>query len=272
MFTTILGMIKSFGTVWGIRIVEITSLWIFVNIFTKRFDKFVSKKFTPLLKKLGINRRKLNLIDTFMDISIYTLAIVITLYVLELTTVIYTVLTAAGVMGIVIGFGVQEITKNLISGILIKLNQPFIEGDSISVDNKYKGTVTNISMYYTDMVDYQGIVTSIPNSQVISKTLTNYSKQSERLINIKLAISKDNNIEKAIKVLKDLISKDESKLENRDSNVFMDEIKEYSVVLTLRFWVDMKDFSKTKRRITKNIALALKKNKIELAVPLRKNV
>ena len=40
---------------------------VFVNIFTKKFDKFISKKFTPILKKLGINRRKLNLIDTLLD-------------------------------------------------------------------------------------------------------------------------------------------------------------------------------------------------------------
>ncbi|MFA5303219.1 MAG: mechanosensitive ion channel family protein [Candidatus Nanoarchaeia archaeon] len=225
-----------------------------------------------MLKILGIDNRKLKLFDTILDITVYVLAIISTLYILDLTSVIYTVLTAAGVMGIVIGFAVKEIAANMISGILIKLNQPFIEGDSISIDDKYKGTVTKVSLYYTDIVDYEGIVTSLPNATVISKALTNYSKQSERMINLSVSVSKDNDLDKAMNVLSKIAKNDESMLKDRNTDVYISDIKEYMVVLTLRFWVKVEDFSSTKKKLLKKITDAFKKNKIELAVPLRKNV
>jgi small conductance mechanosensitive channel len=257
---------------YATKLFWIMLIWIFSRIFIKKFDKVLIRKFSPLLKVLGIDNRKLRLFDTILDITVYILAIIMTLYILELTTVIYTVLTAAGVMGIIIGFAVKEIAANLISGILIKLNQPFIEGDLISIDNKYKGSVIKISLYYTDIVDYEGIVTSLPNATVINKALTNYSKQSERMINISVSVGKDNDLNKTMKVLEKIAKNDEAMLKDRNLDVFISNIKDYMVVLTLRFWVKVEHFSKTKKKLLKKISDEFKKNKIELAIPLRRNV
>jgi small conductance mechanosensitive channel len=255
-----------------VKIFSITVLWIIAYLFVNKLDRVITKRFWPLLKKIGLTRRKFSLLDDIFDLVVYVIAVILTLQILELTSVIYTALTAAGVIGIIVGFAVKDIASNMISGVLLKLNQPFIEGDVIGIDEKYKGTVTKISLYYTSIVDFQGIVTSLPNSLVISKPLTNFSHQTERLININVSISKDNDIDKALMVLKDVAEKEKNKLENRQLDVFVNDIKEYMVNLTLRFWVDVKKFASTKRRIIKEIAKAFKKNKIELAVPMRKNI
>jgi small conductance mechanosensitive channel len=254
------------------KLVLILIVWIVARIFIKKFDKIIIKKFWPLLRKLGLTRRKFSLLDDIMDITIYIIAITLTLYILELTSIIYTALTAAGVVGLVVGFAVKEIASNMISGILIKLNQPFIEGDSIKIEEKYKGTVTKVSLYYTDIVDYQGIVTSLPNALVISKPLTNFSKQTERLINITVSISKDADIDKALEILKKIAKNEKNRLVDRNIDVFVNNIREYIVDLSLRFWVSVKNFSQTKRSVIKEIAKQFKKNKIELAVPMRKTI
>ncbi|MBN1923972.1 MAG: mechanosensitive ion channel family protein [Nanoarchaeota archaeon] len=255
-----------------IKLSMVAVIWIIARIFTKKFDKIIVKNFWPLFKKLGVTRRRFNLVDDIADMCVYIIAITLTLYVLELTSIIYTALTAAGVIGIVIGFAVKEIASNMISGILIKLNQPFIEGDSISIDEKYKGTVTRVSLYYTSIVDYEGVVTNLPNSLVISKPLSNYSHQKERLINFSITVSKDADIDKALEILKEIANSMECALIDRGIDAFVNDIKEYMVVLTLRFWVGAEDFSKAKKEVIKSVATLFKKNKIELAIPMRKNV
>lgn len=254
------------------KLLWICIVWIVAEVYIKKFDKIIVRKFWPTLKKLGVTRRKFSLFDDIIDIIVYILAFTFTLYILELTSILYTMLTAAGVIGIVVGFAVKEIASNMISGILIKLNQPFIEGDSIKIDNKYAGTVTKMSLYYTEIVDYKGIVTNLPNSLVINKPLTNFSKQTERLIDIKINISKDADIDKALEVLETIAKKEKSRLTDRHIDVFTNDIKDYTVELCLRLWVNVKEFTKTKRIIYKKIAKEFKKNKIELAVPMRKNI
>ncbi len=254
------------------KLILIGIVWVLTKIYVKKFDKWVVKRFWPTLKRLGFTRRKFNMVDDLFDILAYTIAIFLTLYILDLAGIIYTALTAAGVIGIIIGFTVKEIASNMISGILLKLNQPFIEGDSISIDGKYKGTVTRISLYYTDIVDFQGIVTSLPNAYVISKPLINYSKQTERLINITVSVSKDTDIDKALDVLRRIGEGVKNRIEGRQIDVFVNSIQEYKIDLVLRLWVSMNNYGSTKKALIKEIIKEFKKNKIELAVPMRKNI
>jgi small conductance mechanosensitive channel len=198
--------------------------------------------------------------------------IVASLYILGLTSVIYTLLTAAGVTGIVIGFAVKEIASNMIAGIILKINQPFKKGHYISVDGKHAGSVKKMTMQSTTLVSYEGIPTILPNITLLTTPVINYSSEPKRLVNIKVAISPRSSIKKALKILEDIAKKEGGRLEDEPMSAFVNDIKEYYVVINLRFWASRKDFWSTKRRTLLKIAQQFKKNKIELAIPLRKTV
>jgi small-conductance mechanosensitive channel len=254
------------------KFVQIIIVWIIVYLFTKKFDKFIAKKFSKGLKFLNIGKRRFKLLDDIMDICVNILGVIITLYLLELTSVIYTILTAAGVMGIVIGFAVKEIASNYISGLIIRFTQPFIKGDYIKLNENVSGTVLKLTPFNTEILSYEGILTIVPNFTLISKSVINYSREPNRLINIKVSISKDNDVDIALKVLKQIGKKEKERIKNKEVSVFVDNIDEYKINLTLRFWTPKPVFWNIKRNTLKMITKEFKKNNIELAVPLRKSI
>ncbi len=254
------------------RLLLILFLWIFIFLFAKKFDRFVSKRFNKWLKSFGIGKRRIKLVDNILDIAANILGIIITLYLLNLTSVIYTVLTAAGVIGIIVGFAVKEIAQNYISGLIIKFTQPFIKGDSVKVNNDIKGIIEEITPFNTEILDYDGILTIVPNSFLMNKAVTNYSREPNRRISINVSISKDNNVDKTLKVLEKIGKNENKRIKDRGVDVFVHTIQDYKIDLTLRFWTPKPLFWSVKRNTLKKIAKEFKKNKIELAVPLRKNI
>ncbi len=249
-------------------------VWVVAEIVAKTGHNWVlnNNKLMKALKKTGISDRKFHAVDAVLDISLYALAFMVTLYIFELTDVIYTVLTAAGVMGIVVGFAVKEIASNAISGLIIKVNQPFREGHYISVEGSESGTVKKVSVYSTELVRSDGIRTTIPNSKLITSTLVNYSTARKRRAEIKVSVAPGTNVKKALEILKKAAEEDERRLETEPVQAFVNEIKDYYVVLELRFWAKRDDFWPAKRDVMLDIADRFKKRKIKLAVPMRRSV
>ena len=79
-----------------------------------------------------------------------------------------------GAVGIGIGFGLQNITNNFISGIIIFLEKPIKVGDRVDLD-QVQGNVDMVSFRYTRIVTNDNIAIIVPNSHFIDSTVTNWS-------------------------------------------------------------------------------------------------
>lgn len=255
------------------RLFLVVLIWLMARITVKVGQDIVAqnKKFMRMLDRVGITERKFQALDVIFDICIYSLALMITLYIFNLTSVIYTVLTAAGVMGIVVGFAVKEIASNAISGLIIKINQPFRTGHYIAAGG-VSGTVRKIRTYSTELVSSDGIRTILPNSKLVTTTVTNYSVEPERRIDIKVNVSPGTNVEKALDVLKKIGTDEKRRVEKKPAETFVNTIGDYFITLKLSFWTKRDDFWPTKQDTLLNIAEAFRKKRIKLAVPMRRTV
>ncbi len=148
------------------------------------------------------------------------------------TTSIIAVLGAAG---LAIGLALQGTLQNVAAGIMLLMIRPFQVGDFIEAGGA-SGTVDEIGLFMTRMHTPQGIFVAVPNSKLWSGTITNFSLRPERRLDLIFGISYNDDIDKAIGVLHNLIEKDERVLDYPEPVVIVKNLGESSVDLEIRAW------------------------------------
>lgn len=125
----------------------------------------------------------------------YTLIAIGSLMILQSAGVDMSTITVfAGALGIGFAFGLQNITSNFVSGIIILFERPIKVGDRIEV-NDIHGDIVNISPRATTIVTNDNIAIIVPNSDFISSTVTNWSYTDQRVrFNIPVGVSYDSDL------------------------------------------------------------------------------
>ncbi len=108
-------------------------------------------------------------------------------------------LAGLGVVGFTIGFALQDIAKNLVAGILLLLQQPFAIGELIEVRG-YAGKVEDISLRATELRTFDGLLVYIPNADVYTSPLTNFSRVPKRRIELNIGVAYDTDLDRATEV------------------------------------------------------------------------
>lgn len=199
------------------------------------------------------------------------MAIALSLSVLGISGVLYATLTAFGVIGLIIGLAIKDLTSNIFSGIMMLFTPSFLAGDYIEVE-KYAGTVEKISLRMTILRRSDGVLLTLPNTLFITKPIINYSSAKKRRVEIKVGIANETDIETALKLLREAAEEHEKTMKTESIDVLITDVKDYAVNITLRFWVPRASLSSSTSEVLKKITETFKKNGVELAVPLRKYV
>ncbi|GIW54643.1 MAG: mechanosensitive ion channel protein MscS [Nitrospiraceae bacterium] len=147
-----------------------------------------------------------------------------------------TVTVLAGALGVGVGFGLQTITNNLVSGLIILFERPIKVGDRIEVEN-VTGNVVNISARATTVVTNDNIAIIIPNSEFISSKVTNWSYTSRDVrFHIPIGVSYREDPEVVRKVLLEVADEHPGVLKDPRPDVLFQEFGESSLNFILRVW------------------------------------
>lgn len=141
-----------------------------------------------------------------------------------------------GALGVGIGFGLQNITNNFVSGIIILLERPIKVGDRIEVD-KVSGNVVDISMRATEILTNDNISIIVPNSQFISQTVINWSHTNRSVrFNFPVGVSYREDPQEVKQVLLDIAMDNPGVLKNPQPDVLFFEYGESAMKFNLRVW------------------------------------
>lgn len=142
----------------------------------------------------------------------------------------------AGALGVGIGFGLQNITNNFISGLIILFEQPIKIGDRIEVGDVF-GDVIKISARSTMIVTNDNVSIIVPNSQFIDRQVINWSHNDRNIrfgISVNVGYAEDP--EKVKAILIDIANQHNGVLKMPPPDVLFEEISENSLNLFLRVW------------------------------------
>lgn len=142
----------------------------------------------------------------------------------------------AGALGVGIGFGLQNITNNFISGMIILFERPIKVGDRIEVGN-LEGNVVDISARATTVVTNDNVSVIVPNSDFITKQVINWS-HNDRLARFRFAVSVSYNEDPALvkKALLEVVAENSGVLKHPEPDVLFDSFGDSSLDFMLRVW------------------------------------
>jgi len=142
----------------------------------------------------------------------------------------------AGAVGVGIGFGLQNITNNFISGLIILLEQPIKEGDRIEVGD-VSGDVIKISARSTMIVTNDNISIIVPNSQFIDSQVINWSHNDRNIrFNFPVGVAYKEDPQKIRQILLDIAKNNSGILNLPEPDVLFDEFGDSSLNFNLRVW------------------------------------
>lgn len=167
--------------------------------------------------------------------------------------------------GVGIGFGLQNIVNNLVSGLILAFEKPIQIGDTIEVDNR-SGVIKEIGIRSSKLSTGDGSEVIIPNGDLISHHVVNWTlSNTNRRIELIISTAYGSEIEKVKSILKDLFNKREDVMNDPGPSVFLHNINENSVDFRVFFWAaDINQTLELKSRVLADIFVALKKEDIQL--------
>lgn len=176
------------------------------------------------------------------------------------------IITALGAAGLAIGLALQGTLQNIAAGIMLLVLRPFRVGEYIDAGG-LSGTVHEIGLFATELRTLDGLYRMAPNSLLWNVPVTNYSRQQERRNDLTIGIGYEDDIGKAQSVMLELAEKDSRVLGNPAPDVFVAELGDSAVSVTLRYWTKSSDWWPTSRDLTKAAKIAFDENGISIPFP-----
>lgn len=178
--------------------------------------------------------------------------------------------SALGIGSVAIGFAFKDIFQNLLSGVLILLGEPFRIGDDIIV-NGMEGTVEDIQIRATFLRSPDGRRLVIPNANVYTSAITVNTAYQRRRCQFVVGIGYDDDEQKAKSIIMDILNNDRSVLSQPAFTVNVTALADFSVNLTVSWWVDTTEtsISASTSDIQAEVKRAFSKQGINIPYPVQ---
>ncbi len=223
----------------------------------------------PLRAMLGRAGFHVKLVELLVDkILHYAIAILgLVMAADQLGINVTAALAGISVAGIALGFAAQDSVANLISGILIFWDKPFVVGDWIKTADEF-GCVSDITLRSTRIRTPRNTYVVIPNKSIIDSVLENYSKHGEMRVDVRLGIAYKEDIPTARKVLLEAMAGISRLRKEPPTDVVVEELGNSSVNLIVRVWIDdADDLQRTQFAVMEASKLALDAAGIQIPFP-----
>lgn len=222
-------------------------------------------------KNKNIKSSTKGIVNKFIDIIVYSAVFIILLKTLGFDMTTFAVL--GGAIGVGIGFGLQKIASNFISGIILLFEKSVEVGDIVEIDNGgIYGTIKHFSGRYTLVEAMDGKEIMIPNEDFIIGRVTNWTYSNNRArIKIDVRVSYKDDLEKVVELLLECAKENPRCLDYPEPECYIDEFGEYDIKITLFFWISdiLAGRLSPKSDVIMRIWNKFKEHDIEIPVPQR---
>jgi small-conductance mechanosensitive channel len=239
--------------------------FLLVYLSSKLRDLLISK----LLQRTAIDRGAQAAIGT---IARYVILVVGFLIIIQSVGIDLTTLNVlAGAVGVGVGFGLQNIANNFISGLILLFERPIKVGDHIEVDD-VNGEVIAIGARSTSIRTNDNITMIVPNSKFVSENVTNWSFGDDIVrFRVPVGVSYDSDVDEVAALLLEVAEENPDVVKDPEPSVFLKEMGDNSINFELLAWSRTKLHRPGRFRSELNFAVIrkLREHKIEIPFPQR---
>jgi small conductance mechanosensitive channel len=220
---------------WGVKIV--------IALLIYLIGKWISKRITGFVRKLMESRDVDPTLVAFLSNLVYSILLVaVILAALDTLGLPVTSLVAVvGAAGLAIGLALKDSLGNFAAGVMLVMFRPFTKGDVVEVAG-VTGKVDEVRIFSTFLTTPDNKQIIIPNGQVGAGTITNYTANDQRRVDLVFGVGYDDDLKVARDVLTRICAEHPLVLEDPATNIFVLELGASSVDFAVRPWAKTADY------------------------------
>ena len=222
---------------------------------------------------MAADRMDANLREVMARLAKAVLTVVALLCSLSLVGIDVTALSVfSGAFAVGLGFGLQKIASNYVSGFIILLDRSIRLGNLVAVDTATSGTVSQITTRYTVLKTLTGTEVIIPNEYLVSNIVRNLSFSDTRVrVAVTVQVAYQTDLDQAMQIMVEAARRQERVLSDPEPAVLLTDFAESGINLELGFWVSDPEAGTGGVRSNINMAIwkAFRDNGIEIPYPQR---
>lgn len=169
-------------------------------------------------------------------------ALVIALDVMNATALLSTILGAAGIIGLALGFAVRDTVENYIASVMLSLRQPFRPNDTVEI-NGDEGRVIRLTSRATILLSFDGNHIRIPNATVFKSRIVNYTLHAERRFMFSMLVDRDADLAASRELMEKTVQDLPFVLQDPAASVWIDAFGTTGVEMVVTGWVNQNDTS-----------------------------
>lgn len=226
---------KQFAVNFGVKVI-IALLIFFIG-------KWIANQATNLVKKMLHRAEVEDTLERFLSSLIYALAmtVVVIATINQLGVQTTSLLAILGAAGLAVGLALQGSLANFAAGVLLVAFRPYKVGDFIEAAG-VAGSVIEVQIFTTVIKSGDNKKIIIPNAQIMSGTITNFSANPTRRVDLVAGCGYDDDLDKVRRVLEDIVKADERILAEPPVTIAVSELADSSVNFVVRPWVNSADY------------------------------
>lgn len=216
----------------------------------------------PALRRMKADPTSVAFVQTVLKYAVLVLGLVHALDSAGVNTA--GILASLGVVGLTIGFAAKDALSNVVSGILLFWDRPFVIGDLVDIAGSH-GRVDRITLRSTRVVTPDGSMLAVPNTEVINTTVASYTNFRHLRLDVPVTIGVDEDIPRARELLLSIVQEDVRFLRDPRPTVVVRNLGDYNIEIELRAWLDNeREHLATRFELRERILETLREAKVDM--------
>ena len=254
--------IQTYALDYGLLVLKALAIF----IIGKMVAAIIRKVADRLMKRSGIDEMLRKFVRNMVYAILMTFVIIASIGALGIQTA--SLVAIIGAAGLAIGLALQGSLSNFAAGVLMIIFRPYKLGDLVDVAGT-EGFVEEVEIFTTVLRTPDKTKIIIPNGQIMSDQIINYTDVEKRRMDLVIGIGYDDDIDQAREVLLKAIKESEYVLDEPEAKVSVNDLGDSSVNLAVRPWVMADTYAPASHEITERIKKALDAAAISIPYPQR---
>ena len=226
--------------------------------------KLLLRAVDKLLVRSGVDRS----LHSFLKAAIKAVLLFLTVLIVagSLGISVTSLIAVLSVAGLAVSLAVQNSLANVAGGIQLLTSKPFQAGDYVEAGG-VAGTVNNVGIFYTKINTPDNKLIQIPNSQIASEQIINYTTEPQRRVDLTVTASYDAPLETVKKAIGEVVAAHPLALETPEPFVRVSNYGDSAIEYTIRVWCATADYWTVYFDLKEQIKAAFDKTGVEMTYP-----
>jgi len=258
----LLGQVQELLAVYGLKVIAALAILFFGRIVAKWGRRIVER----LMERGKTDKIVIGFVGSIVYIGLMVFVVLAALGQVGIQTTSF--IAIIGAAGLAIGLALQGSLANFASGFLLIIFRPFKVGDFVEAGG-VAGSVESIQIFTTTLTTPDNKAIIVPNSNIYSGNIINYSTKETRRVDLVVGVSYDADLAQVKKILNEIAAEDERVMSDPAPVIAVSELADNSVNLVMRMWTKTSDYWGVHFDATEAVKLRLDAAGIGIPYPQR---